>query len=345
MLPVTDIRAVMGPNRRDQIVLEWTAVGGAPSHDGSLATGYALASLRLNSSNLSNGTRGKALGSTITHGIICANARRSTASGTANIWNYGIGFRAGADFAKSVLTAAGRLEANHHIRSRAATNSDVSTVAVANNTWQRIAMVVKLHASAGYIRYYVDDLSTPIAEFAGDTITECGTSVFDEALIIGNLQGRISNVIAAATTDAQEAIDLLRCWHAGVWLQLPNGLGDIDDSSSGLYLDISVVPIDNSTVITLDSAGDETSVFVEAPPSSAGSVLAAAAWWSGARDPGGPNDVTLFTFDGANREESPTFSTPITATSGDWITQVAPDGTPLRLADAGSWQWAYRVGA
>lgn len=338
---------MLGPNRRSTLY-DWVGIGGSQFYDASLVTGYANASMRMNSSNISNGTRAQALGGAYDHVIIAADCRRTAASGQAAVWNFGVGFDTAADAGKYVLSAAGRTVTNHHlVIGPVNATYATSSLAVATGVWMRIALEVKLHASTGYIRYYVDDWETPILEVTGDTIAILGSATVDRARIVGNNQGRICNVVVCATSDATEALDRMRVWHAGVWLQSPAANGTIDQSFSGTFEDINDVPIELLTEVVMQNTREFTARLA-APPSSAKSALAANLWQAGSRDSvNAVNGFRLFAFDGQLRETSGIFPTPIVSTRGEFLTNNAPNGDPLTLdtvADP-NWQWGYRAGS
>ena len=344
--PPTNVLALLGPNRRDFLSLEGIGVGGSQSHDTSLVTGYANASMRMNTANNSNGSRSIALGGAYDHLIIAADCYRNGANGVNTVWNYGIGFDLAASSNTFVLSAAGRDNANHQILSTGPTLRGTSGLAVVTGTWTRVMLAVRLHATLGYIRLYVGGWDNLITSFEGDTIAAVGTSTFDRALLIGNGQGRICNVVASSTTPDTFALDRLRLWNAGVWLQSPAAAGAVSQQQSGTFADVNSVPISFASGVVMRNQR-EVSFRMAAPPATAKSALAAELFWSGTRESINiVNGVRLFLSDGPNRELSAVYPTPISTTWGDWLRTTSPSGSPLRLEDvsATNWQWGYKAG-
>lgn len=341
----TDIVAQLGPPSISVVQFGWT--GGVYSMETEFNAGnYAPASVKHSTNNIS-----QSLSSTEipdgAHFVIAADGYRTAASGTTDVSNFGIGFRLSTDTTKVIFLLSNRpgITANWLLLKQTNLSLVTAGSTPTNAVWYRMVLSVKLHAVDGYVRAYIDDASTPFMDFTGDTIAELGTSTFDRAVLIGNAQGRLSNILVASTTDANEKLDRWRMMYAGVFSQRPNAAGDINEQSAGTWDDVDEEPIDLLTEVEL-LPDDEFTVRLASAPTTARSVYAARIFERGNRVAAmGADNLHLFAFDGTDRQSSPLLPTPITATFNTWTTTVAPDGGDLSLAVVNSWQVGRHVGA
>lgn len=341
----TNIVAQLGPPSISVVQYGWT--GGVYSMQPEFnADNYAPVSVRHSTNNIS-----QSLSSTEipegTHFVMAADGYRTSASGTTNVTNFAIGFQSSADTTKAIYLCSNRpgISSNWLLLKQSNLSLVTAGSGVTNLVWYRMVLSVKLHAVDGYVRAYIDDASTPFMEFTGDTITELGTATFDLAALSGNAQGRLSNILVATTTDANEKLDRWRLMYAGIFSQRPNAAGDINEQSAGTWDDVDEEPIDLLTEVDL-LPGDEFTVRLASAPATARSVYAARIFERGNRvAASGAENLHLFAFDGTDRQSSPLLPTPITATFNVWLTTVAPDGGDLSLEVVNSWQIGRHVGA